>query len=96
MSEDRWRADRIAGVLLARDALHACPMCSHKTWTTTLGEGSPVIYAETGTPGTPQRTMPVQLLVCEKCGFVRMHSTKTLEDIEKTLADETPSDTAQR
>lgn len=61
---------------LTANARPECPSCGHTDWSivspTNVGE----LEITTNTEKAPQAVLPLIVLVCSTCAFVRMHSFK--------------------
>jgi hypothetical protein len=52
-----------------------CPFCGQNSWHTAEEGGRTLVQA---IPAEPGKGFPALTLICDRCGFVRLHSTQTL------------------
>jgi len=77
--------ERVAEALNEAGASYQCPSCGHDQWArnpnpVVLTETRPVEIDEMGSPAAGELFggISAYALICRRCGFMRLHSTKAL------------------
>lgn len=86
-SDETWaemRQSDITEALEQADAKSDCPSCGANSWSLIGGEGQNAVRIPLFTAGRRYEAggphIPAFALVCEQCGFLRLHSAKVLSE----------------
>lgn len=71
--------DRVIAALKAKKVTAACPSCGENSWGLTSNEVRIEAYPLATPLGTTTRYIPSAALVCNNCGFIRLHSLVALK-----------------
>ena len=86
----------VAGALASRRAVAACQVCGENEWRPMGQLGNLIatlplatLHAEPlSTPDGERGVLPVYVLTCWNCGFVRLHSTTVVNEAATEATDE--------
>lgn len=67
--------ERVAAALEAAGASLQCPSCGRFDWSR---DPDPVVLPSARPEGNLVPAIPAFILICDNCGFVRLHSLKAL------------------
>ncbi len=89
MTDSDWGGDpasaRLTGFLKKRQAQTACPSCGKDQWqflTPPEHTAAVPLVQDNGGWVSPPARVPVYILVCRNCAFVRMHAKINVDEAE--------------